>query len=90
MAVTNGDFLRLDLTVPNSGAGGGDNAAAAFPNGRRLKDDTIDILLTIIANGTPLGDNVNASDVPPQDTFPFLALPQQPRPPGVTDDNTRN
>jgi len=90
VAITNGDYVRVDLTIPNTGAGGGDNAEAAYPNGRRLKDDTIDIILTIIANGTTLGDNVNASDVPPQDTFPFFALPQQPRVTGVTDDNTRN
>jgi hypothetical protein len=33
---------------------------------------------------------VNASDVAPRDTFPFLAPSQQPRDPGVVDDNTRN
>jgi hypothetical protein len=90
VAVTNGDYLHLDLTVPNSGPNGGTNAQAAFPNGRRLADDTIDIILTIINNGNALGDNVNASDIPPQDMFPFLALPQQPRDPGTIDDNTRN
>jgi hypothetical protein len=90
VAITNGDYIRVDLTIPNTGGGGGDNAAAAFPNGRRLKDDTIDIILTIINNGNTLGDSVNASDIPPQDQFPFLALPQQPRAPGVIDDNTRN
>ena len=90
VAVTNGDYLRLDLTIPNTGAGGGDNPAASYPNGRRLKDDTIDIILTIINNGSPLGDNVNANDVPLQDQFPFLALPHQPQAPGVTDDLTRN
>jgi hypothetical protein len=90
VAVTKGDYLHLTLTTPNSGAGGGDSAGAGFPNGRRLKDDTIDTILTIVANGATLGDNVNASDVPPQDQFPFLALPQQPRDTGVVDDNTRN
>jgi len=90
VAITNGDYIRADLTIPNSGSGGGDNPEAAYPNGRRLKDDTIDIILTVINNGNALGDNVNASDIPPQDTFPFFALPQQPRAPGVTDDNTRN
>ncbi len=90
VAVARGDILRLDGNVPNSGGGGGDNAGAGFPNGRRLKDDVVDTLLTIIANGTPLGDNVNGSDVPPQDFFPFVAPSQQPFAPDVVDDNTRN
>ena len=90
LLVTTGDYLRLDTRIPNTGPQGGTNPEAAFPNGRRLADDTVDTALTLIANGTPLSDNVNASDVPPQDTFPFLAPPQQPRPSGVIDDNTRN
>jgi len=90
LLVTTGDYLRLDTRIPNTGPKGGTNPEAAFPNGRRLADDTVDTALTLIANGTPLGDNVDASDIPPQDTFPFLAPPQQPRPSGVTDDNTRN
>ena len=57
--------------------------------GRRLADDTIDTLLFFIANQNPLSDNVNASDVPPRDLFPFFGHPQQPRDSGV-DDNTRN
>ena len=89
VAVTNGDILRLNLNTANSGPGGGNNSQAAYPNGRRLADDTIDILLGLIANGNPLGDNVNANDVPLQNTFPFFALSQQPRDTGV-DDNTRN
>jgi len=90
VAVTRGDYIRLDLTKPNTGPNGGTNPAAAYPNGRRLADDTIDIILTIIANGTTLGDGVNASETPPQSAFPFLALPHQPLDPGVTDDTTRN
>ncbi len=97
IAVQNGDLLRLNITIPNTGSGGGDNPAAAFPNGRRLKDDVIDTLLNIITNGlvtpqtisTPGGDNVPANDVPFQNTFPFLALPHQPLASGV-DDGTRN
>ena len=50
VAVANGDFLRVSLTTANTGPGGGDNAGAGFPNGRRLRDDTIDIILTIVAN----------------------------------------
>ncbi len=104
VAVAYGDILRLDTTLPNAGSGGG-TGANGFPNGRRLRDDVIDIILTLVANGDPftaitLGDNVNASDVAPQDAFPFVALPQQPRdpisptPPDVApdlvDDNTQN
>jgi uncharacterized protein DUF4331 len=89
VAVNRGDFLRLNLNQPNSGPGGGNNVGAGFPNGRRLTDDTIDTLLFFIANQNPLGDNVNSSDVPPRDLFPFFGQPQQPREAGV-DDNTRN
>src|SRR2546428_1723161 len=91
VAVQKGDLLRLDLGKANSGPGGGNNAAAAYPNGRRLGDDTIDTILTIVTNGAiTTGDNVNANDVPLRDAFPFFAAPQQPRAPGIIDDNTRN
>jgi len=100
LVVARGDYLRLDLTIPNSGTGGGDNPEASYPNGRRLKDDIIDITLSLVANASPvkdaatgkypLGDGTDASDIPPQSQFPFLALPQQPRDAGVIDDNTRN
>lgn len=86
VAVTRGDILRLNLTVPNTGT----NPEASFPNGRRLTDDVIDILLFLINNRQALGDNVNGNDVPFRSTFPFLAPSQQPRVPGTTDDNTRN
>jgi hypothetical protein len=42
-----------------------------------------------VANQNPLGDNVNANDVPLRNLFPFFAPSQQPRDSGV-DDNTRN
>ena len=93
VAVNKGDMLRLDTTIANTGNGGGTNAPAAFPNGRRLADDTIDTILSILNSGSALGDGVNANDVPLQNTFPFIGLPQQPRANGVTvtvDDNTRN
>jgi len=91
VAVTNGDFLRLDVSIANTGTGGGTNAAAAFPNGRRLQDDVIDTLLNIITNGAiTTGDNVNTNDLAFADTFPFLAKSQQPFAPGTLDDNTRN
>jgi Domain of unknown function (DUF4331) len=84
-------YLRLDATIANIGPMGGTNPGAGFPNGRRLADDTVDTLLLIITNGViTTGDSVNASDIPPADTFPFYALSQQPRAPGVIDDNTRN
>ncbi|MGH7965392.1 MAG: DUF4331 family protein [Candidatus Binatia bacterium] len=87
----NGDLLRLDLSIPNTGPMGGTNPEAGFPNGRRLGDDTVDVLLGLVSNGALVnGDNADASDVPPNDVFPFFALPQQPRDPGVIDDNTRN
>lgn len=90
IAVTNGDLLRLNTHTPNVGLQGGTNPEAAFPNGRRPADDVIDILVTIINNGSALGDSVNANDLSFQDNFPFLALSQQPRLPGTIDDNTRN
>ena len=91
VAVVHGDFLRLNVSIPNSGPGGGHNPAASFPNGRRLRDDVIDILLNIITNGAlTTGDNVDANDVPLGNVFPFLAPPHQPRATGVIDDKTRN
>lgn len=106
VAVLNGDLLRLDTSVANTGPNGGDNPEAIFPNGRRLKDDVIDIALTLIANGNPfdmntaddLRDNVGASDPLPTSAFPFVAPPNQPLPRGGVfpapdtnvDDKTRN
>jgi len=89
VAVVRGDYLRLNLNQTNSGPGGGNNTGAGFPNGRRLGDDTIDTILFFVANQNPLGDNVNANDVPLRNLFPFFAPSQQPRDSGV-DDNTRN
>ena len=53
-----------------------------------MHDDVIDIILTLVANGASLGDNVNGNDVAFSASFPFLAPPQQPRNSG--DDNTQN
>ena len=86
LLVKRGDYLRLDLTMPNTGT----NPEAQFPNGRRLTDDVVDILNFLINNRQPLPDNVNGNDVPLRSTFPFLAPSQQPRVPGTIDDNTRN
>ncbi len=90
LAVTKGDMLRLNLLTPNTGPGGGNNPAAAFPNGRRPGDDVIDYILTIINNRVTLGDNVNANDAPFRNAFPFFAPPAQPFPAGTIDDRTRN
>jgi hypothetical protein len=57
--------------------------AAGFPNGRRLTDDVVDIFERVGVGGilspgfnvSPnnlLGDGVNAPDVPPQETFPYV------------------
>jgi len=91
-AVRNGDILRLDLTVPNTGSQGGGNADGGFGNmgGRRLKDDVVDAVFTIINNGVPLGDNVDGNEVLFRNNFPFVADPTQPFPPGNNaDDHTR-
>lgn len=86
LIVQRGDYLRLDLTIPNTGT----NSEAQFPNGRRLTDDVVDILNFLINNRQPLPDNANANDVPLRTSFPFLAPSHQPRPPGTVDDSTRN
>lgn len=91
-AVEKGDILRLDLTVPNKGTGGGNNANGGFGKmgGRRLQDDVVDITFTIINNGVPLGDKVDRNEVAFRDQFPFVADPAQPFPPGSgADDRTR-
>jgi hypothetical protein len=101
LAVTHGDFVRVNVTIPNSGPGGGNNADAGFPNGRRLGDDVIDTTLLIVTNGQiTTGDNANeATEIlrnPRRDVFPFLAPPLQPFPPAnpdgtdLVDDITRN
>src|SRR5881397_3787701 len=95
VAVTKGDYLRLNLNTTNTSVGTGEKVTTpgytGFPNGRRPGDDTIDTLLYFISNQTLLsGDNVNSNDVPLGGSFPFFAPPQQPRATGVIDDNTRN
>ena len=54
----------------------GDNAG--FPNGRRLTDDVVDIEEQAVAgflkgNKVPLGDGVNANDMPILDALPVRA-----------------
>ena len=64
---------------------GGD--IAGFPNGRRVGDDVLDIVLQAAAGATPLtpafnrspnntlGDGVNRNDVPYLPPFPYLGIP---------------
>jgi len=86
------DLLRLNTGVPATppeainrlGLLGGD--AAGFPNGRRLEDDVVDIVLRAGVGGAlasfpgfnpdvngRLGDGVNVNDAPYRTEFPYLA-----------------
>jgi uncharacterized protein DUF4331 len=80
------DELRLNLSTPVTppdkvsrlGVLGGD--VGGYPNGRRLDDDVIDIDEQAVAgflkgNKVPLGDGVNANDVPDMASFPYEADP---------------
>lgn len=91
LAVTNGDFLRVNLGIQNTGPGGGDNAAAAFPNGRRLGDDVIDTILAVVTNGAiTTGTSTGPNEQPLRNEFPFFPPTHQPFVPGTLDDRTRN
>jgi hypothetical protein len=75
------DMLRLNTSIPDS----------AFPNGRKLTDDVVDIALQAVAgeffvgeggdrpfNRAPnneLTDGVSGNDMPFLDVFPFIAHP---------------
>ncbi len=85
------EMLRLNMAIPPSaspsilGVLGGD--LAGFPNGRRVGDDVLDIVLRAAAGATPLtpafnrspnntlGDGVNRNDVPYLPSFPYLGIP---------------
>ena len=85
------EMLRLNMMIPPSaspnrlGVLGGD--AAGFPNGRRVGDDVLDIVLQAAAGATPLtpafsrspnnalGDGVDRNDLPYLSSFPYLAIP---------------
>jgi hypothetical protein len=61
-----------------SGFGGdvtGGGIPSGFPNGRRLGDDVVDIVLTTLAEGTLVGDNVAANDQIYNQVFPYAATP---------------
>jgi Domain of unknown function (DUF4331) len=81
------DELRLNLSIaPTAPVGQGNRLGvlggdlAGWPNGRRLEDDVIDIAEravggALIGHALPLGDGVDASDVPYQQSFPYAADP---------------
>lgn len=79
-----GDFLRLNVKVPNLGPGGGTNVGGGFlrNGGRRLQDDVSTETFTLINNGVRLTDNVLHDEQPFRNVFPFVADPNQPYPPG--------
>jgi hypothetical protein len=85
------EMLRLNMAIPPAsspsplGVLGGD--LAGFPNGRRVGDDVLDIILRGAAGATPLtpafnrspnntlGDGVVGNDVPYLTAFPYLGIP---------------
>ncbi len=91
MIQVNGDILRLDLRVPNTGPGGGNNTNGGPMNmgGRRLQDDVSDATFTLINNGQALGDFVDRNDFVFGDVFPFVAPQTMPNPNGVNNRDTR-
>jgi hypothetical protein len=86
---TPSEMLRLNMSIaPCSttcspfGVLGGDTAG--FPNGRRLRDDIIDISLRVVlgvllpdhqAIAETIGDGVDANDVAFNSEFPYVAYP---------------
>lgn len=91
MIQVRGDFLRLNVTVPNRGPGGGNNTDGGPANmgGRRLQDDVVDATFTLINNGQPLGDFVDRNEFEFGNTFPFLAPQIMPNPNGINSVDTR-
>ena len=89
-------MLRLNMGIPPVAVGAAATTAsgccsgdiAGFPNGRRVGDDVLDIVLQAAAGATPLtpafntspnnaiGDGVDGNDVPYLTTFPYLGVPR--------------
>jgi uncharacterized protein DUF4331 len=81
------DEIRLNLAIaPTAPVGKGNRLGvlggdlAGWPNGRRLEDDVIDIAEravggALIGHSLPLGDGVDANDVPYTASFPYQADP---------------
>lgn len=81
--------MRLNVAIPPAttenrmGVLGGD--LAGFPNGRRLKDDIVDIELQAVAGvlvpgfnifpNNALGDGVDTNDLPCLTAFPYVGTP---------------
>ncbi len=82
------DEVRLNVTTPPAATpnrlGPLAKDVAGWPNGRRLGDDVIDIALVALGgalftppNVLPLGDGVDANDMPFGTSFPYVALPSE-------------
>ncbi len=66
------DLLRLDVTEGQTFADSG------FPNGRRLEDDVVDTMLSMICSADqsiPVGDGVFANEFPFNSFFPYVHPP---------------
>ncbi|WP_346291533.1 DUF4331 domain-containing protein [Sphaerothrix gracilis] len=77
------DVMRIDTTGP-SGYANALNAQGSPIRGRMLKDDVVDITLSVLTNGAITSDNVSYEGTPGnpaqghdplEPTFPYLALP---------------
>ncbi|WP_309740219.1 MULTISPECIES: DUF4331 domain-containing protein [unclassified Chamaesiphon] len=77
------DVMRIDTTAP-SGYGNALNAKGSPIRGRLIKDDVIDITLSVLTNGAIKGDNATYEGTPGnpaqghkplEGSFPYLALP---------------
>ncbi len=75
------DVMRIDTTVP-TGFGSVLNAKGSPIGGRLLKDDVVDITLSVLTNGAVTGDNVSYEGTPGNPAqghdpliadFPYLA-----------------
>ena len=72
---TPADLLRINITDGQTFSDSG------FPNGRTLSDDVTDTLLTVACNnGQPIGDGVDANDLPFSNSFPYVASPHSGNP----------
>jgi hypothetical protein len=87
------ELLRLDISVPptllaeqkrlgplaHDAAGNATPDPAAWPNGRRPKDDVTDVAVRVVGGTNYIaalaGDGVNVDDAPLPAAFPFLATP---------------